>query len=755
VHIGFSEISDLNYLITGSNTCGCEYRCPTTPTQTCLKSFSESYNQFGEECDSSCINNSQSCDSASTDCILPSKPECQYGLYDRESLECIFYCPNNSCICPNIPSTPVATLLNCSCKTGYKKILDNSQSCISNRCLEYHRVGYKYSCDTTESGYSLDTTGESCICASESTQVQATPIICVNTLICYGYSILGGDYRCLSCAVGYAKDSEGKCNLCSSGYVNVLANPYTCTLNIDNCMEYIYIDTVWKCRNCYQGYAVDSEGNCNLCSSGYVNVLANPYTCKLDIDNCIDYVYIDTAWKCKTCSEGYFLFEVSINNIICAQIINSCVDYKLEGMSAICNTCQDGFYLSKSKIECLILNCLATIIDKDKHICSQCSIGYQIDSDGKCNQCSGDYKEISSDPFTCAPKIENCSSYQFTERGYVCQKCKAGYKLGSSGMCDECEDGIILIDSESAECKIGIFNCLDYEISGEVLRCMTCKEGYALDFSYECTKCDDEYIQHPQDSSICIKEISNCLEYELLQDAMICKECASGYNLDDYLECKSCARGYIYTNNSTKECILEPGSANHDFDSKFSDDEEEETISEAAIQRGELVESSNNIAATTTAISTGISSMISKDPNTFILYLNTIKILSLIQYLNINLPFEIRKQQSSTSKHIKKINILHYIRIQGKDMNEALNSYLNDENSFIAGTINQFMILVSIFMINLLIGCITRCADGKLKALGNKMLRYFNYNIYIQLYMITYLDMIYCAISKLMHVISI
>jgi hypothetical protein len=140
------------------------------------------------------------------------------------------------------------------------------------------------------------------------------------------------------------------------------------------------------------------------------------------------------------------------------------------------------------------------------------------------------------------------------------------------------------------------------------------------------------------------------------------------------------------------------------------------------------------------------------DPNTIILYLNTIQLLSYIQYLNINLPIDIRKQQSSTTKHIKKINILSYITVQDKDLNQALKSSLDDHNSFISETIYHSIVIGFIVIVNILAYYITRYGKGKLKELGKKILKYFEYNIYIQIYMLTYLDITYKAISKLIHV---
>jgi hypothetical protein len=139
--------------------------------------------------------------------------------------------------------------------------------------------------------------------------------------------------------------------------------------------------------------------------------------------------------------------------------------------------------------------------------------------------------------------------------------------------------------------------------------------------------------------------------------------------------------------------------------------------------------------------------MITMDPNILLLYVNTIQLLSLIQHLNIDLPFEIRKQQSSTDKYIKKINLLSYIKIHDRDLKDNLVSFSNDDNSFLGNSVYYLVMTGTILIINILFYFITRFGKGKFKEIANKAIQHLNYTIYIQLYIISL-----NASCKLVHV---
>jgi hypothetical protein len=661
LHTGFGNISDLSSLHSSSSTCGCAYDCPTSPTVLCLSSYDSTMNRRGDLCSTGCTSNNLSCDS-SLKCIDKNKSVCQQGLYDIITLECLFYCPNNSCACQDVFVS--GRTLSCNCNAGYKKISDDPPACISIRCLEYSRVGYSYSCDIAESGYILDNLGEPIQCIPSFTQASSNPLICINTSICIGYTISGGDYICSSCAVGYSIDIQGKCNECNSNYVKVNHNPFTCVIKIDNCDNYIYDGINLICLECIKGYMLDIYGKCSGCTPGY---------------------------------------------------------YKA------------------SEIECIPLNCLAYITEENQYFCTECSVGYQIDFEGRCSICDANYARVSEEPLICSPKIENCSAYEFASNEYLCKECKTGYKLSSSGYCDECQDKYGKVDSESLLCKPDISNCQGYEETLEGLKCVHCEEGYRIDANHECSLCDIGNINLPQDDLTCIREVQQCSEYGIYNNRWVCISCVIGYEIDNKFECTICAPGYTY---SGFKCILQTESKYEDQDSSVSSNQET------------LTESFNSISFTTVSASTLVASMVSMDSNTLILYINTIQLISFIQYLNIPLPLEIKKQQSSTNKYMKNINILSQIKIQGNDISQYLESSLDDQHSFLAHSIYNLIVFVGILVVNCSIYLLSRYTRGKLKDITSKVLKYFKFTIYIQFYMIGYLDVCYTAIYKLINVKS-
>jgi hypothetical protein len=69
--------------------------------------------------------------------------------------------------------------------------------------------------------------------------------------------------------------------------------------------------------------------------------------------------------------------------------------------------------------------------------------------------------------------------------------------------------------------------------------------------------------------------------------------------------------------------------------------------------------------------------------STLIFYINTIQLLSYIQHLNINLPFEIKKEQSSIDKFMKRLNILSHLNIEDETPSDYLIDMLDDKKGFL------------------------------------------------------------------------
>ncbi len=147
-------------------------------------------------------------------------------------------------------------------------------------------------------------------------------------------------------------------------------------------------------------------------------------------------------------------------------------------------------------------------------------------------------------------------------------------------------------------------------------------------------------------------------------------------------------------------------------DSDTSDIKEEAPVTAVQIQRDEMIASSGSAVTTSYSASNSVSSMLALYANTLVLYISTVQMLSLIEHLNINIPYEIKAQQSSTSKFMKKMNILLYIHIQNKEPSDYIKYTLNDDNSFLAQIIYNIILLLFILIFNALIYWISKYAKG-------------------------------------------
>jgi hypothetical protein len=436
-------------------------------------------------------------------CIPRSKTECLYRLYDLETSECLFYCPNNSCNCQNIRTndSPPTIIISCSCITGFKKVSDDPPACISNSCITFEKVGYKYNCITLESGYTLNALGECCVCKTGLTQVSSDPdpVICVNISICIGYTVSGGDYRCSSCALGYMIDSELKCNSCRYDYVRVSSNPFTCVLKIEHCKDYVYNGSEWICQSCNDGYTLDENLMCYKCEAGHFIFSTNPFICILEIENCVSFEGEGEDMKCRECKEGYQL-----------------------SISGDCDECQTGYVKIESEgsiCRKMIDRCIEYDLNTEESLCSVCESGYLIGPDGQCSICNSGYIFASLNPLVCVLEMAHCISYISTEGNLECLECESGYVLQS-------------------ECVPEIDFCEKYDM----YICEECQEGYELKSDQTCGYLD----------SICDKGNYLAANNRCNKCPQYCLECKP--NDDDQIACLVCESDYELLE---KKCVLE------------------------------------------------------------------------------------------------------------------------------------------------------------------------------------------------------
>lgn len=557
-HTDFASISDIASLYSLPSLCNCSYGCTTSPVTTCLPTYNYDQNIKGNSCPSECTSQLKSC-AENLYCIYNSKDECLFGLYHRESGECMFYCPEGSCICK------FNTILICSCKLGYKKISDDPPACISNRCLEYSRIGYKYQCDALELGYALYSSGECCTCDIGYIAVEPNPIVCIEEIPhCLAYILDSGTYVCSACAVGYNFDTDRYCNICQEGYEDIYQDGSLCIKRVNNCKEYD-IDR-GECKECFKGYSIDSKNQCERCEERFIRT--DEGNCVAEIDRCIRYG-----------------------------------------------------------------------IEENK--CEICEIGYRVDSEFECMVCEEGFIKIGGEQFECVKEIDRCEEYMYEKSLYewMCKECKKGYEVDTDGRCNICG--------------------LDYTT-----------------ISY---------------------------------NPLICEIKQSQIDLED------------------------------------------STNTESQIQRGNVIKSTSVTIGIITSASCTLASVASTDPNLLIFYINTIKLLSYIHLLNINLPYEIRKEQSATSKFISNANIFSYI---DKDLYplDDIYTYLADQYSFIFNTLYYIITLLFLGIFHMSTYIFTQYSKGKLESLGSKVLECYKYIVYIQLFMVFYIDIIYYSTLKVVNV---
>lgn len=354
---------------------------------------------------------------------------------------------------------------------------------------------------------------------------------------------------------------------------------------------------------------------------------------------------------------------------------------------------------------------------------SNCEV---CDSSGDCMECKeGLYLNTVNNVTNCE---ENCPVGFGTDkslRPYSCTACIANNckRCGSYDMCYECEDGYYLIFIDD------IYTCVD-----------TCPSGYnALeDISIKtCGKC----------------EVSNC---EICNELNECDRCKEGYyilNINGTVSCESnCGEGYK-SDDLSRTCLkIKTNNSGETQDQSESNQEEKEEITQTQIERGQIIASANTYTTSIISASTAASSILSKNPGTLVFYLNTIQILSYIQYLSINLPFEVKQDQKSSYKFMKRMNILSNLNIAGKDPKDYLSDILEDPQGFIPQIIYQLITLSLIIIFHSFLYLIIIYDKGKVKDKASKLIKVFRYGVYLQYFLMSYMDFTQSAVSKIVKV---
>ncbi|OHS96483.1 hypothetical protein TRFO_37341 [Tritrichomonas foetus] len=240
--------------------------------------------------------------------------------------------------------------------------------------------------------------------------------------------------------------------------------------------------------------------------------------------------------------------EITFNHQNNGNILAQCSDencLKCENQAQICTECKLGFYIDSQSLcqPCsTIEGCITCNADKISNpICSKCNSSYYLDEENNicqnchesclsctngteydCIECSEDYimKETENGQICTKCKIENCTTCNdnFTE----CIECDKDSVLVSPTLCQFCANGTYLNNSECVPCDKSCQTC----DGGTNYDCITCAEGYTM-------KTDDNGTQFCSEKCI-VPHCQNCIP-----DQNVCNQFENNYYLENN-QCKKC-----------------------------------------------------------------------------------------------------------------------------------------------------------------------------------------------------------------------
>jgi cysteine-rich repeat protein len=197
---------------------------------------------------------------------------------------------------------------------------------------------------------------------------------------------------------------------------------------------------------------------------------------------------------------------------------------------------------------CTLANCFSCL---DGPICSQCITNHILDSSSTiCTPCpSRQYEDYN----VCHPCVSKCTSCQVSGSNVVCNSCDPNF--------------VVHLDTLSCvDCKSVTFKCIDCY---DMLTCTLCEYPYILGSTGKCDQCENgfDYLD-----GLCVKP-SGCVSF--LSNYTKCLACASNHHFV-YSEAKNscvCENGYRLTDTGrAKVCLAECGNGITSFPDEDCDD---------------------------------------------------------------------------------------------------------------------------------------------------------------------------------------
>ena len=322
------------------------------------------------------------------------------------------------------------------------------------------------------------------------------------------------------------KSPSGECVSCNS-------------LGLDNCNQCeIGSNDNYNCTKCELDYFINEEGKCEICD--------NLHFKGKDKNQCFD---------CNNTSEGG---------------IDKCQNCEVVDENVICKECLPGYILSISENSCLeiaknkelenIINCQQLSKEKDKYMCSKCTLNYALVKKNDINECINirSLYDLNFEAFyenhldflygkeLDIQRIKKNDKFIF-EKYLKYAPCQEAENLHTEEnplySCIKCSEDIKNNNVKIIEINSGLSHCFS---SGDFVKIKNCIEATYFrkdgDYYFNCTKCIKNYdlvYDSASNSYLCKQSyalkkclVLYCQECDPL-DGYICDECQHDYELND------------------------------------------------------------------------------------------------------------------------------------------------------------------------------------------------------------------------------
>lgn len=367
---------------------------------------------------------------------------------------------------------------------------------------------------------------------------------------------------CSTCS-GVGSELDHKCTICKSNYFkqDLTSNCFVYNTKINN---YFYDSTLQIFKSCVSNcYQCTNSSTCDVCNSGYqlndiTNLCEECYstcstcTAKGDVNfhkctNCKPNLYLyfkDLSYNCYPSSLkiDQFYFDTDSNKFLkCPTGCLVCTS------QLICSQCQVGFTLQSDKTCINNSSSMMPIMPSCHPTCSTCS-ALGNEKDHKCKTCiAGNY--FLENTNNCYQENSYIQGYYldlklrlFTKCINGCTYCTNNFSCGSCYLTHQ-------LDSVTKTCKKVCYNS-----------CKTCDEVGDSKL-HKCTSCKDGF--YFQDKTLnCFNSDFNLYTYYFDKLSKLFKKCpencitCTGNDSPNEIICSNCMDGYFYQalSNKCEEC---------------------------------------------------------------------------------------------------------------------------------------------------------------------------------------------------------